>query len=282
MRLITTTGNILLLLLFVGLASSCKKKEDNPKPGSSFTHTETAWIAHFTSTATNSPTAIQWDFGDGQTGSGDTITHTYANPGDYTVTQTATNASGSATSSQTITLKERIIEVKTHFGSIYIYLYNQTPKHRDNFLKLAAQGFFDSTTFHRIVPDFVIQGGDPNSKDGDPTNDGYGGPGYNVDFENPAGLTHVYGAVGAASTGARAPSSGSQFYITIPKAGAHNLDGSYTVFGFVMKGMDVAEQIVVQPRDPNNNRPLHDIRMGVNILEKTKAEILADYGYTVK
>lgn len=178
---------------------------------------------------------------------------------------------------------EDVIEIKTSFGNMYMWLYKETPLHRANFLHLADSGFFDSTTFHRIVQNFVIQGGDPLSKDSDPSNDGTGGPGYTIPAEFVDSLKHVTGAVGAArlpdSVNPSKASSGSQFYINV--VNNPSLDGKYTIFGMIIKGMDVAQTIVSQPQGANN-RPLTDIRMDVNVLKKTKAQIKEEYGYEVK
>lgn len=179
--------------------------------------------------------------------------------------------------------KEKIIEIQTDFGSMFVWLYKETPLHRDNFLKLVNDEFYNNTTFHRIIQNFMIQGGDPNSKDNDPNNDGTGGPGYTIPAEFVATLKNVRGAVATARTGdnvnPQKASSGSQFFINlVPNTG---LDNNYTVFGFVMKGMDVADKIVVQPKNAAD-RPLTNIRMQMKILEKTKTEILTEYGYTVK
>ena len=276
----------LLLFLAIGLTVSCKK-DDPAKPAApvaSFTYSADNKTVKFTSTSTNSPTETNWDFGDGKTGSGDTITHIYDSAGNYTATLTVKNAGGSNSTSQMITVlvKEQIIEIKTSFGTMIMWLYNETPQHKANFLKLASENFFDDITFHRIVKDFVIQGGDPLSKDDDPNNDGTGGPGYTIPAEIKSTLKHNYGAVGAARTNNPAKaSSGSQFYIVVNKAGTHSLDGSYTVFGQIIKGMEVAMEIAVQDKDAAD-RPIDDIKMDVNILQKTKAEILTDYGYEVK
>ncbi len=178
--------------------------------------------------------------------------------------------------------KEEIIELKTSFGTMYMWLYKETPKHRANFLKLAKEGFFNGTTFHRIVSNFVIQGGDPNSKDSDPNNDGQGGPGYLIDAEILSSLKHGYGAVAAARTNnPQKASSGSQFYIVINKNGTANLDGNYTVFGKVFKGMDAADNIVKQPNSGNpSNRPITDIKMEVKVLEKTLDELKSEFNFT--
>lgn len=179
--------------------------------------------------------------------------------------------------------KEYVVEISTDFGNMYIWLHKETPKHRDNFLKLSREKFFDSTTFHRIIPGFVIQGGDPNSKDNDPGNDGNGGPGYTIPAEFVDSLKHIRGAVAAARLGdnvnPQRESSGSQFYIVMDENNTKHLNGAYTVFGYVMKGMNVADSIVNQPKSPGNNRPLTDIRMYVKVLEKTKKEIKAEYNF---
>jgi cyclophilin family peptidyl-prolyl cis-trans isomerase len=180
---------------------------------------------------------------------------------------------------------EKIIEIKTSFGNMYMWLYKETPLHRANFLGLADTNYFDNTTFHRCVTSFVIQGGDPNSKDADITNDGSGGPGYTIPAEintSNKNLLHTFGAVGAARTpdsvNPLKASSGSQFYIVIPTIGTPNLNNDYTVFGRIIKGMDVASTIVKQPKN-TNNRPIIDIKMDVNVLSKTLAEMKIEYNF---
>lgn len=172
-------------------------------------------------------------------------------------------------------------------GRMVIRLFNETPAHRDNFRKLVAEGFFDGTTFHRIIEGFMVQGGDPNSKDDDPYNDGQGGPGYTLPAEIESGLFHKRGVLAAARTGdavnPERRSSGSQFYVVqgttfddqtldmveqqirmatrdtsfafsdkarkayIEEGGAPNLDGQYTVFGEVVEGLDVLDAIAGVP-----------------------------------
>ncbi len=174
---------------------------------------------------------------------------------------------------------EKVVEIKIADGTMVIWLYKQTPLHRDNFLKLAGEGFFDSTTFHRVVPDFVIQGGDPNSKDADPSNDGTGGPGYTIPAEFVDSITHIYGAVGAARDNNPAKASnGSQFYIVVDKNGEHGLDKNYTVFGRVISGMDVARVIMAKPRNASD-RPMTAVRMDANVLEKTLAQLKSEYNF---
>jgi peptidyl-prolyl cis-trans isomerase B (cyclophilin B) len=109
----------------------------------------------------------------------------------------------------------------------------KAPKTAGNFIKLAEQGFYNGLTFHRVVPDFVVQGGDPNGN-------GTGGPGYTIAFEE-TGLKHEDGAVAMARRGDDKNSAGSQFYICLGPQ--HRLDGEYAVFGKVIQGMDVVRQI---------------------------------------
>lgn len=114
--------------------------------------------------------------------------------------------------------KDQIVVVNTEFGEIHMLLYDETPLHKTNFLKLANDGYYDSTSFHRIIDGFMIQGGDENSKDDDPNNDGQGGPGYTIPAEFNSKFYHKKGALAAARTGGPSNpemrSSGSQFYIT--------------------------------------------------------------------
>ena len=188
-------------------------------------------------------------------------------------------------SKEVIPDSEKIIEIKTDFGNMYMWLYKETPLHRANFLELASKNYFDSTTFHRCVDNFVIQGGDPNTKDSDSTNDGSGGPNYTIPAEinaNNSKLTHTFGAVGAARQGDAVnplkASNGSQFYIVVPTAGTSFLNGNYTVFGRILKGMEVANLIEKQAKNPNG-RPYVDVKMDVNVIEKTLAELAAEYNF---
>lgn len=109
------------------------------------------------------------------------------------------------------------VKISTDYGDIYVKLYDQTPQHKENFLKLASEGFFDGTTFHRVISGFMIQGGDPNSKEGASGQPGTGGPGYTVPHEIVAERYHKKGALAAARQSDRVnptwASSGSQFYI---------------------------------------------------------------------
>jgi cyclophilin family peptidyl-prolyl cis-trans isomerase len=186
-----------------------------------------------------------------------------------------------ATTTGTVEIEtEQVIEIRTAFGNMYMWLYKETPLHRQNFLSLADSGFFDSTTFHRCVNNFVIQGGDPNSKDTDPANDGFGGPGYTIPAEIKDSIKHIVGAVGAArDNNPEKASNGSQFYIVLSEAQTRSLNGNYTVFGQIIKGMDVAAMIVKQAKNPSNDRPVDDIRMDVNVLKKTVQELKDEYNF---
>jgi cyclophilin family peptidyl-prolyl cis-trans isomerase len=161
--------------------------------------------------------------------------------------------------------------IHTDLGDMKGILYNETPKHRDNFIKLAKSGFFDGTLFHRVIPGFMIQGGDPSSKGAQPGQQlGAGGPGYTIPAEFNPNLKHKKGALAAARLGdgqnPQKASSGSQFYIVEGANGAHSLDNQYTVFGEVTEGLDVISKIAAVAKD-QANRPLKDIKMTVRIVE---------------
>jgi cyclophilin family peptidyl-prolyl cis-trans isomerase len=138
-----------------------------------------------------------------------------------------------------------VVEVKG-FGTIrFELLADKAPNTVENFEKLASSGFYDGTTFHRVIPGFMIQGGDPNSKNRDPRDDGLGGPGYTIKAEF-NDTPHVRGIVSMARA-ASPDSAGSQFFIVV--ADSPHLDGQYTAFGRVIDGMDVVDKIVAVPRD---------------------------------
>ncbi|WP_439881437.1 peptidylprolyl isomerase [Pontibacter sp. MBLB2868] len=178
--------------------------------------------------------------------------------------------------------KDQLVTIETPQGEIKLVLFEDTPLHRDNFLKLAKEGYYDGTTFHRIVDGFMIQGGDPNSKDDNPMNDGTGNPGYTVPAEIKASHKHVRGAVAAARKGdmvnPERESSGSQFYIVENHDGTPILDQAYTVFGQVVDGMDVIDKIAEQPKD-GRDRPLSDIKMKVSVEKVKKKKIARKYDY---
>lgn len=187
------------------------------------------------------------------------------------------------------------IKIETPLGTMKGYLYNSTPLHRDNFIKLIKSHFYDSLLFHRVIPGFMIQGGDPDSKHapaGAPL--GMGGPGYQIPAEFVDSLVHTKGAIAAArNNNPEKKSSGSQFYIVAGKpvrseelgmvemqkryqypeaaskeyakiGGAPFLDRDYTVFGRITQGLDIIDKIAAVKADPRN-RPLQDVTMKITI-----------------
>ncbi len=185
---------------------------------------------------------------------------------------------------------DQFARLHTDAGEILLIFDRElAPHHVEHFLHLARTGFYDGTSFHRIVPDFVIQGGDPNSKDADPNNDGQGGPrlqdvlgpeeyaqfevinrsltgrGYvalpdqvNVRAEFSTTAQHRRGVLSMARARAN-DSAGSQFFICV--ADRFDLDGKYTVFGYVVSGMDVVDAIVSAPRKDDTQNPIQPVRL---------------------
>lgn len=180
--------------------------------------------------------------------------------------------------------KDEVITISTSLGDIRLVLFSDTPLHRANFLKKAESGYYNGTTFHRVIPNFMVQGGDPNSKDGDPTNDGQGPAGEpTIPAELAAGHRHDYGAVAAARqadfVNPQRASNGSQFYIVENHQGTHFLDGQYTVFGQVIQGQEVIDKIAALPRD-GRDRPTTDLKMTMRVEKIKKKKIKELYGYT--
>lgn len=154
--------------------------------------------------------------------------------------------------------------IETKFGNIELKFFpDVAPNHVNNFIELAKKGFYDGTIFHRVIPGFMIQGGDPNSKKADKASHGTGGPGYSVKAEFNS-KPHIRGTLSMARS-ASPDSAGSQFFICV--AAAPFLDRQYTVFGEVVSGMEVVDKIVSQPRDSRDN-PNERIEMKVKITEK--------------
>lgn len=190
--------------------------------------------------------------------------------------------------------RETMVEMNTNYGKIVLKLYNDTPLHRDNFIKLASEGTYDGLLFHRVIEGFMIQGGDPESRDAKPgVMLGSGTLGYNVPAEFRPNLFHKRGTLCAAREGdevnPKKESSASQFYIVQGRVwsdadldrmgeqfnkkftaeqrkayttvgGTPHLDGEYTVFGEVVEGMEVVDKIAAAKRD-RFDRPLEDIRI---------------------
>lgn len=236
-----------------------------------------------------------WNFGDGDTSGTVEPSHRFLQSGNYTVTLVAKQGKKSRSEDMEIKIdppEKTLVELQTPFGNMLIELFDSTPEHRDNFYKLAEEGFYDSLLFHRVMEGFMIQGGDPNSRDapaGQPL--GMGGPGYTVPADFQDSLIHTKGALAAArqpdSVNPEKASSGSQFYIVqgqtlaeremavmearsgrtytdeqkeayLNLGGTPFLDGEYTVFGRVVEGLDVIDKIAAVETD-SRNRPKDDV-----------------------
>lgn len=244
--------------------------------------------------------AFEWDFGDGQVSMEKNPIHYYRHSGNYTVVLKAKKGRKTSQHKETIQVMapERcLIQIETKFGTMLAELYNATPKHRDNFVKLAEEGYYNDLLFHRVINGFMIQGGDPNSRNA-PAGQalGFGGPGYQVPGEFVDSLVHVKGAICAARTNnPEKASSGSQFYIVhgtpvkeemlnqienmrrfhytpeqrqayLTLGGTPHLDREYTVFGRVIEGLDIIDTIAAQ-QTATGDRPAEDVKMKVYVIK---------------
>jgi peptidyl-prolyl cis-trans isomerase B (cyclophilin B) len=202
--------------------------------------------------------------------------------------------------------KHQYVRISTSYGEVIIRLYNETPQHRDNFIKLAKQGFYNGTLFHRVIQNFMIQGGDPDSKTAKPGQElGDGDLKYTVPAEFKDSLFHKRGVLAAARDDNPAKaSSACQFYIVEGKrwtdgkldtvettrmkgrkiptwqrewyktvGGVPHLDQNYTVYGEVVSGLDMVDRIAAVKKDAKD-RPLHDVSMTVTLLSKKECEQL--------
>lgn len=205
--------------------------------------------------------------------------------------------------------KDFLITVSTNMGDMQLILYESTPKHRANFLKLVNEGFYKDLLFHRIIENFMIQGGDPNSRNAKAGQMlGSGGPNYKVDAEFLPQLIHKKGVLAAARDGnAQKASSSCQFYIVQGKkltdqelemmekrknityteaqkkiykeiGGTPFLDQDYTVYGELVAGLDILDKIAAVPTD-ENDRPKEDVKMNITAKEMSKKKITKLYGY---
>lgn len=161
--------------------------------------------------------------------------------------------------------EEPVFDIVTNCGTIKIKLYSKTPKHRENFAKLALSGYYDGLLFHRVINGFMIQGGDPYTKDTSKVNlYGTGGPDYTVPAEFVPEYRHKKGALAAARRGDAAnplrESSGSQFYLVQDEAACAQLDGAYTVFGETVEGLKTIDAIARVETD-RRDRPIEDVRI---------------------
>lgn len=204
--------------------------------------------------------------------------------------------------------KNQYIRIKTEFGECIVKLYNETPLHRENFLKLVKDGYYNGTLFHRVIKDFMIQGGDPDSRNAKPDSLlGEGGPKYTIPAEFRDSLFHKKGVLAAAREGdmvnPKKESSGSQFYLVQGKVftdeqlnsleekrlkfklpeyqrqvyktigGTPHLDRNYTVYGEIVVGLDMVDKIAMLQTD-KNNRPKQEVKMDISILKKREAKKL--------
>lgn len=209
--------------------------------------------------------------------------------------------------------KDYLVTMTTDFGTMHLILHDQTPKHKANFIKLVDSSFYNGLLFHRIIENFMIQGGDPNSKNAQPDQMlGNGDVGYKIPAEFVPTLFHKKGALAAArDNNPEKASSGCQFYIVqgriwddaafaqqesriksmngrLPTdeqkqvyrtiGGTPHLDGNYTVFGQVIDGLAVVDSIAKQPRSPRD-RPVKDIRMTMQGQWVKKKKITKQFGY---
>ena len=195
---------------------------------------------------------------------------------------------------------EQLIKIETSMGDMIIKLYNETPAHRDNMIKLIKEGFYQDQLFHRVIKEFMIQGGDPHSKGAEKGQRlGSGGPGYTVPAEFHKDLIHKKGALAAARKGDSAnpqkASNGSQFYLVQGRVlsseeiefleqrgvasfseesaeiyrtlgGTPHLDGSYTIFGEVVKGLEIIDSIANCPADAYD-RPIEDVFYSISLIK---------------
>ena len=202
--------------------------------------------------------------------------------------------------------KNQYVAIQTKFGKCIVRLYNETPKHRDNFIKLAKEGFFNGTLFHRVIQNFMIQGGDPDSKKAKPGQVlGDGDLKYTIDAEFRDSLFHKKGVIAAArDNNPKKASSASQFYLVEGKrftsgqldtleqtrlkgrkipvsereiyesvGGVPHLDQNYTVFGEIVAGLNMVDRIAAVKKDAHD-RPLQDIPMTVTVLSKRECKWL--------
>jgi cyclophilin family peptidyl-prolyl cis-trans isomerase len=205
--------------------------------------------------------------------------------------------------------KDFLVTIKTNQGTMHAVLFDETPKHKANFIKLAQEKFYDGLLFHRIIEDFMIQGGDPNSKNATAdTPLGNGDNGYKIPAEFSPKLFHQKGALAAARDNNPAKeSSGCQFYIVegrkwskfdlekqVARAarkptaeqrkvyetigGTPHLDGAYSVFGLVIDGLPTIDKIAMEPRN-EKDRPDKNIDMKISVKKVRKKKITKKYGY---
>jgi cyclophilin family peptidyl-prolyl cis-trans isomerase len=242
----------------------------------------------------------EWDFGDGKKYTDSLPAHEYRRSGNYNIILRAYKGTKMSETKQSLVVNaplECMIEIETEFGTMLAVLSNATPKHRDNIIKLAEEGYYDDLIFHRVISEFMIQGGDPDSRNAAQGQRlGGGGPDYRLPAEIKDTLAHTKGALAAARTNnPKKESSGSQFYIVhgkkwtaeqltsmesqkgirytpeqrkmyMEQGGTPHLDQEYTVFGHVIKGLDVIDKISEVQKD-GSDRPVKDVKMKIKVIK---------------
>lgn len=256
---------------------------------------------HFTSGSSDAD-KYEWDFGDGSQSNDKNPSHRFLTSGEHTVVLKTHYGNKIKESKMNVNIAPPdrcLVQLETKYGTMLIHLYDETPQHRDNFIKLAEQGYYNDLIFHRVISGFMIQGGDPDSRNASANSQlGSGGPGYTVPAEFVKSFIHKKGALAAARTGdagnPQKRSSGSQFYIVQGSAqsegaltriedqkglkytdqqkkiyleygGTPFLDQEYTVFGEVVEGLDVIDKIAAV-QTARGDRPLEDVKMKVTPL----------------
>lgn len=287
-----------IILISLYLFSAC-----TPEPKADFEFSIPQKVSPVDITFTNTSTdadRFYWEFGDGTISTEQNPVHRYNFWGTYNVKLIAYKGEQQIEASKSFTLEKperRKVAIVTEYGTMQAELFNFTPKHRDNFIKLVEQGFYTDLLFHRVREGFMIQGGDPDSRNA-PANKtlGMGGPGYEIDAEMVAGAFHFKGALAAARNGNPAKrSSGSQFYVVhgAPMSdsqidnfarqrniqysqgqreyykqigGSPVLDGEYTVFGQVTEGYEVIDKIATVQTGAAD-RPVKDVKMTIKMIK---------------
>lgn len=181
----------------------------------------------------------------------------------------------SCTPSQKEETYYQVGQIATPLGEMLFWFHDETPNHKASFIKLANENYWDSLSFNRVIENFVIQGGCPD------TPEGFGDSPYLIEPEFNDQIKHIYGAVGAGrDDNPDKLSAGCQFYVVHDKEGIPRLDGNYVIFGQVFKGLDVLHKIATVETD-SLNKPIERVSLEINILELTATE-LAENGFSLE
>ncbi|PHI19281.1 transcriptional regulator [Lewinellaceae bacterium SD302] len=292
MKQLIIFGSCLLLVILTG-CSGPKAIFESPTRVQAFEYVD------FTNASQNA-VAYEWNFGDGSSSTEANPKHRFYQSGTYSVSLIATDAKGKSKTTSSIvevtSPKRCLVRIETPEGEMIAQLSDATPQHQDNFVKLVEQNYYDGLLFHRVINNFMIQGGDPKSKEAPKGQAlGSGGPGYTIPAEFVDSLAHVKGALAAARTNnPQKASSGSQFYIVdgrpvseaelnqqeaksnfrypsavreqyLEMGGTPFLDQGYTVFGRIIEGLDVIDKISKTATGPGD-RPEDDVWMKISLI----------------